>query len=240
MNSPIYVTLVTVTDWPRLIWRCVAAVWVWPWRLAAAAAAAVPGMPTPALVSPRPDWTRCRGDLGPPLIRRRALEGILPFDHHLGGGVAVCRCSLSVCSLWYLELIPLQWAIQPCRKIICWFLFKLTEIHHLLIEMLLEFSKNQQANVSQCILDKAAGLFRFQVFTFHGLFCKPHLNMVSIWPDQSESLEDWGARATARNSGGSIDPNTKNIDTYARLGIDRCDWNKVDTLNIYLDIIDII
>lgn len=54
MNTAIYIQVVTVTDWPALIWGRVAAVWVWPWRVAATAAA-VPGMPTPAPVSPRPD-----------------------------------------------------------------------------------------------------------------------------------------------------------------------------------------
>lgn len=135
MNTPIYIKVVAVTDRPALVWRCVAAVRVWPWRVAAAAA--VPGMPTPAPVSPRPDWTPCRGDLGPPLIRRRALEGILPFDHHLGGGYAGCWRTLSFCSLWYLEMIPLKWATEPGRGIISWFLFKQTEKQRLLMELLL-------------------------------------------------------------------------------------------------------
>lgn len=231
MNTVIYITVVAVTDWPRLVWRCVAAVWVWPWRLAAAAAA-VPGVPTPAPVSPRPDWTPCRGDLGPSLIRRCALEGILPFDQHLGGGFAGCRCSLSVCSLLISGTDPVEISHRTRQK------------DHLLV-----FYSNKWRNaiywgdspgifprVSQCTWNEAARLLRFEVFTFHRFFCKSNLNMVSIWPDQSESSEDWRARATAKNNSGSIDPNAKYINAYPRLGIDRCDCNKVDTWNIYLDI----
>lgn len=142
MNTVIYITVVTVTDWPRLVWRCVAALWVWPWRLAVAAAA-VPGVPTPSPVSPRPDWTPCRGDLRPSLIRRCALEGILPFDHQLGGGFAGCRCSLSVCSLLISGTDP----VEISHRSSAGFLSKQMEKRHLLRNCSRNFSESTSERV---------------------------------------------------------------------------------------------